>query len=231
MTDPNQEYPTAKVCGSCKALKPITEFGRNKKCEDGIHYYCKSCVASKARSYYHQNRDECIKKNREWKKNNPHKIAEYEANRTAEDPDWRNRGKRERWRQNREKNIQRLRDRYAKNRVKLIASVREWQKRNPEIVAANESRRRAREMNAPVNDLTASQWEYILKAFKYRCAYCGARQGRGRWTLTQDHVVPLSKGGCHTVSNVVPACMSCNCRKGNRAPLRPVQPLLLTAAE
>jgi len=30
-----------------------------------------------------------------------------------------------------------------------------------------------------------------------------------------DHVIPLSKGGKHLPSNVVPACASCNSSKGN----------------
>ena len=34
--------------------------------------------------------------------------------------------------------------------------------------------------------------------------------------LTQDHVIPLSKGGQHIKENIVPACPSCNSKKGNR---------------
>ena len=44
--------------------------------------------------------------------------------------------------------------------------------------------------------------------------------------LTMDHITPISKGGAHTASNIVPACQSCNSKKNNRAPLKPVQPIL-----
>ena len=44
-----------------------------------------------------------------------------------------------------------------------------------------------------------------------RCHYCG-RMAK----LTIDHVIPLSKGGDHSRSNVVPACQRCNSQKGNR---------------
>jgi 5-methylcytosine-specific restriction endonuclease McrA len=44
-----------------------------------------------------------------------------------------------------------------------------------------------------------------------RCYYCGLER-----KLTQDHVVPLSKGGSHSKDNVVAACRSCNSSKGDR---------------
>ncbi|MDB4875733.1 MAG: hypothetical protein JWM41_2179 [Gemmatimonadetes bacterium] len=30
-----------------------------------------------------------------------------------------------------------------------------------------------------------------------------------------DHVIPISRGGSHTRENVVPACRSCNSKKGD----------------
>ena len=54
-------------------------------------------------------------------------------------------------------------------------------------------------------------WLYTLAAWDFRCAYCGMRQ-----PLTQDHVTPLSKGGSHTLDNIVPACALCNGSKGVR---------------
>jgi len=84
-------------------------------------------------------------------------------------------------------------------------------------------RRRARKKQAPVNDLTAAQWSTIKAAYGHRCVYCQRKMQH----LTQDHITPLSKGGSHTVQNVVPACASCNSKKGAGAILTPVQPLLL----
>ncbi len=45
----------------------------------------------------------------------------------------------------------------------------------------------------------------------YECQYCGAR---GR--LTVDHVVPRSRGGDSSWTNVVTSCGPCNSRKGDR---------------
>lgn len=59
--------------------------------------------------------------------------------------------------------------------------------------------------------LTKEEWEKILEKFKYRCAYC-RKEGK----LEMDHVIPISKGGPTTKENIVPACRSCNSKKGNR---------------
>ncbi|MCL4189024.1 MAG: HNH endonuclease [Rhodobacteraceae bacterium] len=44
------------------------------------------------------------------------------------------------------------------------------------------------------------------------CQYCGARG-----ELTFDHVVPRSRGGRTSWTNVVAACAGCNLRKGSRS--------------
>jgi hypothetical protein len=61
--------------------------------------------------------------------------------------------------------------------------------------------------------LTAAEWTRIKEFAEQRCHYCRKPTKR----LTMDHVIPLSKGGHHVASNIVPACRSCNSRKGNRS--------------
>jgi 5-methylcytosine-specific restriction endonuclease McrA len=86
------------------------------------------------------------------------------------------------------------------------------------------AKRRALKINAPIRDFTSAQWKALQEHFSHRCAYCG-RRAKGH--LTQDHITPLSKGGNHTLSNIVPACKSCNSKKHTGEPLTPVQPMLL----
>ena len=50
------------------------------------------------------------------------------------------------------------------------------------------------------------------KQFDHCCAYCGAAEHRSA-ELEIEHVVPISKGGPHLLSNIVPACTSCNSSK------------------
>lgn len=90
-----------------------------------------------------------------------------------------------------------------------------YRKANSERYKAAQTRRRAREKALPAT-LTAEQWLAILAAYQYRCAYCNDKPKR----LSQDHVIPISKGGGTIPSNIVPACISCNSRKSTNEPIR-----------
>jgi 5-methylcytosine-specific restriction endonuclease McrA len=59
---------------------------------------------------------------------------------------------------------------------------------------------------------------------RHMCAYCGDHYPESE--LTVEHIVPVSRGGQHTWTNVVTACRSCNTRKGNRRPEEARMPLL-----
>lgn len=50
--------------------------------------------------------------------------------------------------------------------------------------------------------------EALTERFGGRCAYCPAP------ATTWDHIVPVSQGGRTIPGNVLPACVSCNSRKG-----------------
>jgi 5-methylcytosine-specific restriction endonuclease McrA len=75
---------------------------------------------------------------------------------------------------------------------------------------ARAARKRKRRMDAADNDLTDEQWE-ALKAAWGGCAYCGAIDASPQ----RDCVLALSRGGRYTITNIVPACRSCNASKCN----------------
>lgn len=57
-------------------------------------------------------------------------------------------------------------------------------------------------------------WELlcVLEANEGNCAYCG------RPSQEMDHVIPWSNGGLDDLPNLVPACASCNKKKGDKTP-------------
>jgi 5-methylcytosine-specific restriction endonuclease McrA len=64
----------------------------------------------------------------------------------------------------------------------------------------------------PFVERVAFNKKNILRRDHYTCQYCGRRGDR----LTVDHVVPRSRGGGTSWTNVVAACLRCNLYKGNR---------------
>lgn len=53
---------------------------------------------------------------------------------------------------------------------------------------------------------------------RFKCQYCGEET-----KLTFDHVVPRSKGGDTSWTNIVAACDPCNLRKGSRVDMQPMK--------
>ena len=57
-------------------------------------------------------------------------------------------------------------------------------------------------------DLTTDEWLEKLIASNGICPYCG--QFVGIENLSLDHIIRLADGGTHSISNVQPACLTCN---------------------
>lgn len=75
-------------------------------------------------------------------------------------------------------------------------------------------------------DLTRAQWLARLEEFGHACAYCL----RTDLPLTQDHMQPISRGGRHTIDNIVPACQPCNSTKHDYGVLRMVASMIMNRA-
>ncbi len=86
---------------------------------------------------------------------------------------------------------------------------RAYKEANPAIYVASAAQGRARRASAP-GRFSQAEWTTLLEEFDYRCAYC---QATGI-PLEREHMTPLIRGGAHAAHNIVPACTSCNRRKG-----------------
>lgn len=65
----------------------------------------------------------------------------------------------------------------------------------------------------------------VMRRDQFTCIFCGLKVGDKkdgkaleRSNFTIDHLIPLSKGGKNTWSNMACACHPCNHRKGARTP-------------
>ena len=94
---------------------------------------------------------------------------------------------------------------YEKNRQKVL----DKQKANydPSTSQKKTSIRRARLQSNPVYEVTKKE---VWKFRHLPCFYCGGKGG------SIDHVIPVSKGGAHSIGNLVSSCRTCNSSKGNK---------------
>jgi 5-methylcytosine-specific restriction endonuclease McrA len=121
----------------------------------------------------------------------------------------------QRWRQKRQESRQLYVSRYLK-RWHSLSSAESKRLVPPrrEVASTASQRIRAAAYASPVNDLKPEEWAWLQEAYQGCCAYCG----ESCTNLTPDHVIPLSRGGANTLSNIVPACPACNNRKNARTP-------------
>lgn len=61
----------------------------------------------------------------------------------------------------------------------------------------------------------------ILERDEHICQYCGCKKAN-----TVDHVMPRSRGGSSSPTNLVASCLSCNQKKADRTPEEAGMPLL-----
>lgn len=183
-----------RVCSCCKETKPIGLYGRNARRSDGIALVCKACNRIKSLLQYANNKEKYIAWNKEWQKNNREKSREIKKRYV-------------------ERHKARLnkyyRDRYAADPARHNAIVKRWAEANPENRQVRNHRRRMKIKNNGRCDLTAQEWQSRLQEFNFHCAYCHLPFDN----LEIEHMIPIAKGGEHTLENVVPACRSCNANK------------------
>jgi 5-methylcytosine-specific restriction endonuclease McrA/uncharacterized protein CbrC (UPF0167 family) len=205
----------SKVCLKCGQRKHFSGYSPQAYGKHGLESQCKRCKADSAaarraadpaaaRELYHEH-------GRRYRLRHPEKVkAALAAWRVANLEDVRAR----------EREYQRT------HRAQRVEMVRKWRHANPErarrVEAARVARlprerrdairrtakgaRRARKRAAEV----AGPVPYAVLAAmmtEAQCVYCGAAATHA------DHIRPLTKGGWHHETNLVPACRRCNLTK------------------
>ena len=94
------------------------------------------------------------------------------------------------------------------NAEKVAATNRAWKKVNPQSKANSRVQRRAQ----AIDKIQPGDLVRLMNRQRGLCYYCGEKLV----TKHLEHVVPLSRGGRHTIGNVVYACARCNLSKGTK---------------
>jgi 5-methylcytosine-specific restriction endonuclease McrA len=74
-----------------------------------------------------------------------------------------------------------------------------------------EGKRRANKKHNLTNSITVKELRDRIEFFGNTCVYC---QKNPHQHL--DHIIPLSKGGAHSIKNLAPSCAKCNLSKASK---------------
>jgi len=184
-----------KICSKCGKELELNLFSKNTKCKDGLNSWCKKCRKEYMKQYHKDNKERDIKCAKTYYKAHKVDIAKYKKSYDIENKNEISEYKK----QNRER-----------KRASIAIQVMNWKRNNKDKVNISKQNRRAKKRLLP-STLTFKQWESTKGYFDNQCCYCGQEA-----LLTQEHFIPLSKGGEYTVNNIIPSCQRCNSSKGNR---------------
>jgi len=154
-----------KHCNHCKSDKPLSEFHKNKRMDDGLNPECKTCKSKRGKERY---------------KKVGHIIRKQMADQ---------------------------RERDYEHRIEIERRSR----------AKNKERQRPlKNARQQIRNRFLSGAKYVIlqkdikKIYNGSCFNCGTTDN-----LSADHVIPISRGGNHSVGNLMTLCRSCNASKSN----------------
>ncbi len=188
-----------KGCFKCKKTKPLSGFYKDPHSKDGHGSRCKDCC----KIYRVENREYYLAYNKQY---NVKYNTEHRDHRLAYN---------------------------AEHREEMLRQAKEWNRtnhermqqyqhlynRSPRGKAVNKRgnhKRRALLAACAINDLTTPQTEVLLQGTSSNCPICIKPFNNNGRKKSIDHIIPLSKRGNNTLSNIQVICLSCNSKKNNK---------------
>ena len=178
-----------RTCSKCGETKPLTTgFHRESHGYRGV---CRDCRNSQRRARHAANPEPIRERDRarQVEKNKSYYAA----------------------------NVERERERAAawkrRNRERARETHAAWVERNRAKVCEYSAARRALRKGATVEGVDRMA---VYERDGGCCHVCGKKRPSDDWHL--DHLLPLTKGGDHSMANVAVACPSCNVRRYNNGP-------------
>lgn len=156
-------------------------------------------VKASSRRTYERHREKIKEKNAAYKAANAERYRELDAlrwQRDKQDPERlaKRRDSSARW--------------YAANTERMREVRRQWRRANPRKMAEYAARHRSLKANGRSVGVTERDWLRLCRRYGFRCAYCLVAEA-----TEMEHVIPVSRGGLHSIGNVLPACRGCNASK------------------
>ena len=191
-----------KTCNKCHTEKSVDLFYRDR----GTYMSaCKECKRLQGKQYYIDNKETVKVKRAAYQK--AHQAEQYEHLK--------------KWRKNNpEKAREAGRRQYANNVEHRRAIKNAWRMENPEAtktyleryrvqhlpkMAEKAHKYRARKRSNGVYQVSEKE---LIKLYSSPCIACGTTE-----RVTVDHIIPIVRGGRHSIGNLQPLCLTCNSSK------------------
>lgn len=209
-----------KTCSKCKQRKAISEFSKWYLGKDGLRGQCKECISVQSKKYFLLNKQKILSQNKKWADQNKEHSSIYQK---------------EYHEKHRDARLKRNKERYADNKDRIQAKNKEWLDNNKErfkeyqkkygkteigkrVFQKAKHKRRAVKYGVGYELFSAIE---IFERDNYICQRCRCKTRPdfkspyhpNRPQL--DHIVPLSRGGCHSKINTQCLCRQCNMEKGS----------------
>lgn len=182
-----------KACSVCGQIQPLTNFHKEARNKDGVRSQCKQCALAKATEY---------------RLNNASKIIQSQAKTYAKHRD-RRIANSKRWADANEIRRKQIEYKYrTKNKDAVNERIEKWRMSNLELHRGYRLKRRELLL---VNGIYEVINKDIIRLYNSPCYYCGSTE-----QIQADHVIPVKRGGRHSIGNLVPACKFCNVSKGSK---------------
>jgi 5-methylcytosine-specific restriction endonuclease McrA len=186
-----------RTCTKCESTYPNTEEFFYRNSPQQLKSRCKACCKKESADFFHksygEDKERYVKRALNYIKNNKERIKLYEKNQYA---------------QKSETLKEKSRAYYESNKGAVIQRVKNYRHEHREAKMYTKIKRRFN-LKAAGAEFSLEEWNLCMEYFNNECCYCNKK-----CKLTQDHVVPISNGGTHHKSNIVPACINCNSSKG-----------------
>jgi 5-methylcytosine-specific restriction endonuclease McrA len=174
-----------KTCNSCGQNLSVENFYLDRRSNRGYQAKCKDC----GRKYREQNRERILARQaRYYRENKELWQKSHQLN----------------YEINREFYLEKSRAWRAANPERARAQHASWRQRNPEKHNELSRKRAAKKKGNGVYRVSKKELKALLAD---PCFYCGGQSN------TIDHVVPIARGGGHSIGNLVGACKPCNSSK------------------
>ena len=175
--------------------------------------------------YYQQHKEKCLEYCKKYYYKNIERIEkrnkEYNKNHRLERKQYRDKHKEEfkiynkkYYREHKERIDFLSKEHRKKHKEQYKLWQKQWTERNRTYKNFLNLRRRIIKLNTEGSH-TFDEWDKLKAQYNYICPCCGEKEPfKGKFkSLTEDHIIPLSKGGSDYIENIQPLCMHCNIKK------------------